>query len=340
MIRRTLGQLKSEIARIAAVSGLNASDLRTVARINSATEELMAYEDWPGIVDRYLFKVTNGHIVLPFFLDRIMGVRVNGVPYSMRSPWFEFVEYGPGYEYDYATTYGQPGGCWNAAVIDRDETPLQTAMPCDQNGPWHLYVKAELNEPGARILACGRLANGREVRSADGGGYINGEYLSLDMTPSTALFSDVTQIVKPETNGYVELWATNGNSADDIMLAAYAPQETDPSYHAYFLPTFQPCQCPGPVTDTTSVVMVRGRKRFIPVENDNDNLVISNLPAMTSMVMAIQKRETSDPQGYAAYKQAAIDILRKEATSYRGKAKTPAITFLRGASFGQFQVLR
>ena len=339
MIRRTLGQIKSEIARTIGTSGMNASDGRVISRINEATEELMAYEDWPGVVDRYLFQVNNGNIILPYFLERIMGVAINNIPYEMKSPWFEFVEYGPG---------PQSGCNWVDSVIDRDETPIQVAFPCGTS--LSLYTVAQLDEDvnGVRptLLVQGRLQNQREVRSFSGTSWISGEELDINgVTPpytfaGTAQFFDITGVVKPETNGYVELWGTDG--INNTMLAAFAPEETNPSYHAYFLPRLTECGCccPGTNGTKTFTVLVRARKRFIAVANDDDPLIISNLPALKMMTMAIQKREVSDPEGYGQYKAGAIDIMRKEAASYRGKIRTPAIQFTRGSSFGAFTVLR
>jgi hypothetical protein len=342
MIRRTLGQARAKLARIAGTSGFKVNDPRIVDRLNEATEELMNEGEWPGVVDRYLFSSNTGDIILPSFLDRIMGVALNNIPYSMRSPWYEFVEYGP----------GPQGGCnWIDTVIDRDETPLQFAFP-GTGGPYSLYTKCELDESvdgvTPTMLVQGFLYNSRrEVRTFYGTSYISGEQLDLSTQfYGTAQFSEITGVVKPETNGYVELWATNGLPSQDVLLASYAPQETTPSYHAYFIPALKGewigrSVCPPCYQNFTNMqILVRGRRRFVPVENDNDILIISNLPALMSMIMAIQKREISDIEGYGQYKGAAVDILRKEAFSYRGKARNPAITFDPGASMGDMIYVR
>ena len=343
MIRRTLAQARPELARIAATSGFTASDSRILDRINQATEELINEGDWPGIVDRYLFSSSTGDIILPSFLDRIIGVAINNLPYSMRSPWYEFIEYGP----------GPQGACgWMDSVIDRGETAIQVPFPSLDQGPWTLYCISELSESG-QILVQGRLANHREVRTQPTTDvFIDGEqlYFSPPGSPNYGVvqFAEITAVEKPLSNGYVELWATNGNPAQDIMLAAYAPEETMPSYHGYFLPSLHIDCCRSCCCGTTSpsgthapmTVLVRGRRRFVPLTTDTDQLMISNLPALVSMLMAIQKREVGDIEGYANYKGAAIGLMRSEANSYRGKIKTPALTFERGAAFGDFTYVR
>lgn len=343
MIRRTFGQIKAELARVAGSSGMSMNDVRVREIFNEATEELMNEGDWPGVVDRYQFRIRNGHIILPYFLDRIMGVAVNNTAYSLRSPWYEFVEYGPG-------TQNQCN--WIDAVIDRDETAIQVPMPCGT--AWSLYTVCEVDERVANVrptlIVQGRNGANRIVRTYAGTAWMDGETLELngDTDPftfaGTALFSEITNVIKPETNGYVELWGTNGTSNE--LLASYAPDETNPSYHAYFLPTLSreidccclPCNDDNP--ERYATVLVRGRKRFIPVNSDNDPCIISNIPAMKAMFMAIQWKQTNNFESYAAYKATAVDIMKKEAAGYRGRTKTPTLTFGRGASLGYMPVVR
>ena len=332
MLHRSYGQMKSELARVSGSTGFNVSDPRLMARFNSATEELMHEGDWPGVVDRYLFTVTSGSIVLPSFLDRAMGIQVNNLPYAMRSPWFEFVEYGPGQQSD---------NNWLSVVIDRDETATQVALPIGTG--WQLYTKGEVDERvlGVRpyLTVRGRKTNGRDVRSYYvGTGYIDGERLEIngDTSPytcvGTASFDVITSIIKPVTRGYVELWANNGSTS--LQLATYGPKETAPSFHSYFLPTILSSN------PTAQTVLVRGRKRFVPVTSDDDIVIISNVRAMSNMLMALQKAEVSDMDGYMFYKNAAIDLLKKEAKSYRGAVKAPPISFDKGGSVGAIPYIR
>ena len=343
MIKRTFGQMKAALARVTGQAGMNMSDARVRDRFNEATEELMNEGDWPGVVDRYQFRVMDGNIILPYFLDRILGVAVNNTAYSMRSPWYEFVEYGPGLQ----------SQChWIDAVIDRDEWPIQAPIPCGTS--WTLFTRCEHDErvDGVRptLTVRGRLGNGREVRTNAGTAWIDGETLELngDTDPytfaGTAVFSEITSVVKPETNGYVELWANDGVTVE--QLASYAPGETNPSYHAYFLPTLsREIECCCRVGDSNAspreaIVLVRARRRFIPVNDDGDIAIISNVPAMKAMMMAVAHKDTNKWQEYNAYKSTASEIMRKEAISYRGKIKGPVLTFSRGTNFGHFENLR
>jgi hypothetical protein len=88
------------------------------------------------------------------------------------------------------------------------------------------------------------------------------------------------------------------------------------------------------------VVLARARKRFVPVREDSDPLIISNILALQEMLIAQTLREEGNLDGYAAHKLTAVDILRKEAVAYNGKVRTPAMTFQRGFSLGELPAIR
>jgi hypothetical protein len=330
MIRRTLAQIRTACARVSYVSGLPSSDAAVLTRINLAIEELMTEGDWPGVVDRYAFQLTTqnpDHIFLPFFLERILGVTFDDVPANLKSPWYEFVAPGPGPTF----------GCsWYTGVIDRDDSAIQSVFPPLASGPWNLFV--ETNSTPDILNVQGFDTDGLLVRTLNVAEWIDGENLDFSGTVGSVNWASITQVVKPATDQYVKLWATNGNTPENILLATYAPRETTPAYRTYFLPS--QCLINRPTANCPVYVLVRARKRFVPLANDNDLSPISNLPALISMVQAVQKREVSDIEAATAYKVTAMQILMSEARSYLGRAKTPVLTFSRAGSVGAFQNYR
>ncbi len=86
-------------------------------------------------------------------------------------------------------------------------------------------------------------------------------------------FAKLSTIVKPQTNGYIRLTATDGTS--EVTLSDYAPVETTPSYRNYYIPSLWRPQ----VGICNRVVLARARKRFVPVSEDRDMLIISNIKA-------------------------------------------------------------
>jgi hypothetical protein len=126
------------------------------------------------------------------------------------------------------------------------------------------------------------------------------------------------------------------NGAVEVVLSDYAPVETTPSYRNYFIESlYRPTQG---ICDR--VVLARARRRFVPVAKDDDVLIISNVNALKCGIIALWKRDAGNLEDYAILKSQAVDILNKESFQYRGKARTPAISFTRGFSIGAMPFVR
>lgn len=358
MIRRTYSQVKTELARVSGTSGIPVTDTRLIEQVNLVQEELISEGDWPGVVDRFFMVATNGNIILPSYLDRLMQITISGVPREIRSPWAEFVQYGPGVQSDERTRNRH--WCGPDVIFDVGEVPSQNQIPlsagsaciCDDSednppGPWKLRVYASVDEHDAQGIdpyatVQGLDENGLIVRTqlSDGSGtWINGERITISngssFYESVEDFSELTAFTKPDTKGYVKLTAWNGTT--EIELSNYAPDETSPSYRKYYSPWLHKMQNEGQCQRT---VLARCRRRFTPVQEDTDVLMISNLPALKAMIKAIWKRDADSFDEFAALKLTAVDLLKKEARSYLGKSRVPALTFQRGFSLGTLPAIR
>lgn len=339
MVIRTLGSVRSPISRVCGQTGVPADSSVIVDNINEAIEELINAGDWPGVVDRYNFKIEDGEVVLPAQFDRLMGFSVGTAVFQTRSPWFEFVDYGPGPNAEFGgNSIGVDG-----ILLDRGEAPVFTPIP-DDDTSYTLYTVGEVDErvlgvrPEINVQGIGDNSGmqARTVRTNVAGSWIDGEQLAIngDTPPfefaGTSVFTNVTQVVKPITKGYVELWATNGTN--DVLLSTYAPKETIPTYRKYYIPSHHAAG--------TTTVLVRARKRFVPVVNDTDQLIISNLPALKAMVQAFSLRDNNDWAAYAQTRMIAIQLMKEEAKSYRGTARTPVINFSAGYPLGALPGIR
>lgn len=319
---------------------MSLTDARFIQRVNQAQEELMNEGDFPGVVDRWhiLFDEVTGELILPYYLDRLMQVTVDYCPAQIMSPWAEFVNYGVGPMNDdtiagNGTSNLQPRN-WVKVCLDRGEVVSKLPVP-PTGGPWYLRCYATEDEAAGAIINLQGWKDDRLIRSQpDGtaGDWINGVNLDIDnsvpYTETTQSFDKLTAVIKPETNGYVRITATDGTS--EITLSDYAPVETTPSYRNYFIPTLW-----RPETGIRErVVLARARRRFVPVAENRDPLIIGNINALKCMVIAQWKRDAGDYEAYAFQKQQAIDIMNKESTGYLGKSRTPAISMTRGFALG------
>lgn len=359
MIQQTYGDLKPELSRVAGSTGMSVTDPRVLVRANQAVQELMNEGAWPGVVDRWKIRAISGKIVLPPELDMMLEFTVDGIPQTIMSNWAEFVNYGPAMAEDLLPRYGTSFRTfwWNMAsgnLYDRGELPVYTPIPVSDGtcgdstipvGPWVIRQYASVGEAaGAYATVQGLDPDGLVVRTqlSDGSStWINGERIDISngssFFESTEQFSKITAYTKPETNGYVRTTAWNGSV--EVELSNYAPWETTPSYHHYFSPYLaQLNRVSG--TECLRVVLARCRRRFVPVEEDTDVMMIGNVLALGEMIIAQWKRQSGNLDEYSAHKATAVDLMRKESIAYTGKVRMPALTFQRGAALGTMPAIR
>lgn len=339
MISRTLGQIRPALTQVMGSTGMSLSDARFIERLNQVQEMLANEGDWPGVCDRFhlLFDEVTGVLVLPYYLDRLLQVSVDYCPAQIMAPYAEFVNYGAGIQDDALINNGtsnlQPRN-WYSDCMDRGEVVSHLPVP-PTGGPWYLRCYATEPETSGAVINLQGWKDNRLIRSQpDGtaGDWINGVDLGIDFsvpfTESTQSFDKLSAVVKPETNGYIRITATDGTS--EVELSQYAPVETAPSYRSYYIRSLW-----RPQTGICNrVVLGRVRRRFVPVAEDDDVLMISNINALKSGIVSLWKLDAGDYQAAEYQKARAIEFLKKEAVAYLGKAPTPAISFTRGFPVG------
>lgn len=337
MIRRTFGSCKAELARVTGTTGMPVTDARVLNNTNLATEELMNEGDFPCLIDRLRFKIYHEHFTLPARYERALAINLDDCPQPMQSPWFEFIGYGP----DLIASGGAEGfntdtiSPWLVeGVLDRDDVCTYASIPdYAKTGLYYtLKVQAEAIESAVAITIQGYDQNGQWIRSSPSNVWQDGVTFTLaagtgQSATSAQVFTQITDVIKPETNAAIDLFYTPSGLTTYTQIARWESWETAPAYREYYIP--------GLKDGTAYTVKTRCRLRYRPIANDSDFLLISNLPALKAMVRAIYYFEAKDMENYATFKLAALDLLKKEATSYRGKQrKKPLISFSEGLGVG------
>lgn len=199
-MRLTLAMASPLLARYA-FQGSCDSDPRVLQKINEARERLMKKpQNWRGKTQRFLFCSANSCITLPREIETVEAATVCNQPMKMRGPWYDVLEGGP----------GSGNQCGGDNVIDRGDGYVSFV---DLDEPRNIKIYTDVPEAsGARILLQGFDENGNRVRTFDSvtNAYVDGEYVGLNnATPqvSTTVFSTLDGIVKPETNGFIRLYA-------------------------------------------------------------------------------------------------------------------------------------
>lgn len=327
---RTFGQLKAEIARVCGVSGMAVTDPRVMEKTNLAVEELLNEGDFPWTVERLIFRVYCGNIVLPTAFDRVMSMSVDGVPQQINSPWYEMTSFS-GWDWNWSNI---GHGWWNDGfTLDRDEVFQFRDIPRDQ--VYILSVSTQLpEEEGATILFKSYDSALSPITTLVSGEWIEGQRIALSQAPvlGSQPTSQIYGIVKPVTRGEVYVYAIGQSDGARVHIGTYAPKDTSPFYRSY--------KIVGSWLDGCGCVLARCRRRYSPVTNDDDLVLCGNIPALKKMVQAVWYGDAGEPEKYAQYKAIAVDILKKEAMAYRGKSRVPAITFTRGFGLGSVPSVR
>ena len=326
---RTYAELKPILAARAQAVGLSTSDSRLLTTVNRALEILWPSTNIPGIEDQYIFRVYDRTFTLPADLEVVTGINVNGAPYKIRSEWFEFMQSGSGRN-------SEDNEWVDNIIVDRGLVPIQFPIPDPDTYTYSAWIEGELDErdsSDARPVATVKYLdeNGKLVRTArDSGSYEDGEELEIngDTSPyQTALSSNVSEIKsfsKPVTQGEVKLYVNDGTT--DTLLATYGARETVPQYRKYYISDVK-------VGESTEV-LVRARKKFVPIREDGDILIISDPNILVPTIQAISYLDDGEPQNFASYMSIAAAQLKMQGQQHMATGNSPLITFADDAFHG------
>ena len=311
----TLGDIKNR-TRIPASVGVCPTDTRLVAWLNEAVQRLITSGHWTGTTGRFIICATDGCITLPPQIASIERAAVCGRPATVRDQWYEFLENGMGIQAPPSAGSGSSccsGGTascgsgdilhrgWFPTFADIRGTAKKLVVVCDRD-----------TDVGKRVLVLGYDENVNWIRTEQDSVVADGEVLELAQgsgTTSTKFYDGgITGIqFLDERDGQVWLYERDTVAATSRLIGSYQYWETNPSYARYlFTGVFPPSGsgCP------TVQVEVLAKLEYMPVRVDTDYLLLTNVPALKSMVMAVKQYEeavsSDDLQRAATYEAAAL----------------------------------
>ncbi len=301
----TLGDVRDDIAESL---GLCASDPKVVSRINSATRRLLPKGKWVGTYQQYRFCVTSGCITLPRQLETIETAAICKWPVTIHSEWGQYVKDG----------YGLMDGC---PLTIEDKGMGFVAFEDVLGTNKKLRVYSDTTEAvDAKIKLEFWNENKLYVRSLVGGTWINGEQVTISPVPTdTVNFcmpGGFVAVQKPITNGNVFIYEHDTVTLVDRLIATYEPDETRPNYRRYVLPAL--ASSSSTETCQSTPVDIIAKRRFIPVINDDDWLVIGHPDALENACIAIDKEKKRLFPEALPYWSMALAILDDELKQFLG----------------------
>lgn len=271
--------------------------------INQVLERVVNSGTWEGTIVEVLFNGSTGYITLPYFLQSIVGVQINGWPQQVWSKFTGYQEVGPGRIRADVQGIGP--------LVEANET-FCVQFPISiygAGGPIKVTI-TNAGDAGKAFWFNGRDLAGNEIfYSATGaqGTPYNSVFPSGNLLNS---FSEMTNVQAPANMlGAWNLYVTiNGIN---YLLSSYDPQDYRPNYKRYLTGTW----------DSNRPIACLARRRFIPVKNTTDFLVPGNLGALRFGIRAIfaegANRDGDMADGLWAR---CYNLLNQEHKSRRGKA--------------------
>jgi hypothetical protein len=304
MIKRTFADVKDELRRVAGQTGLVVDDARLKMALNLTQERLCTLGEWPFQYARVKFCQRGGVVALPTMYEAIVHTAINREPVEIQPPWFEFLEYGPGpYIQNEWCNYG----------LDMGEHPV---YECPGNGGSTIRITSTSSDDVGTVKVIGYDTN-NVAQSVD---------LVLPDASSAIKWSRITQVKKPRTLGDVVLTYTD-QSGRKSVAADYRARDINPSFRSYRFTAI--------ADDQSKVVDAIVRRRLFDVEEDADELFITNLGALRLGVKAVALLDKGELEASEAAFGAAAQILRDETHKYRASRQPAPINVTRVASMSE-----
>jgi hypothetical protein len=303
MSRITVAEAKSILCRVVD-NGVPANDPRVVARINEATERLMVGGHWVGMTQELTVCTQQQCFSLPRQIESAQEIFILDQALDVQSGW---------YSIENPSAYVDSELLNDVVLVDRGEHPTLF----DICTPGNLIVYSDFTEPaGQSIRIFGLDKTGNEIYTVQDGVYAPGEVIQFSTAGAVSVnvFSKITNMQKAQTQGPIRVYEVDPADAQNhVMLAILDPSEIVPSYRRYFCADIPKVS----VNDPPVRIRITGKRRFLPVYNDADFLILANTGALRLEILALDREDSNDFQGSAEFHKRAMDLLQAEAKTYQ-----------------------
>lgn len=321
----TLAQAREAVKRFVDAGSCHVATID--ARVNEALERLTDNVDFECMQATIRIATCKLSFSLPYNVEKLLFVDVNGTPAKIFGRAYQFMSSGTG-DLDVRC-----GGSGFRDILDQGEFPLQFDIPklikhedgtvvnVHREGMRLVALSTHAEDVGQVLKVRGFHGTGESIRTAGAAGEdiaiqrwvggVEGQlqgHFGSDIKLSAHRFSEVTEVLKPPTKGYITLYATRAsNTAPELtvfsFLAKYHPDQRIPQFRRYA------------ITNTSgnapSSVLALVKMRHIPLVEADDILPIDSLQALKLMVMAIREENLGNLQGAINFEGQAVGVMLK-----------------------------
>lgn len=301
----TFGEAKRLLAKYASRGGKCANSKDADLFVKQVLQYLL-YQGENGFLRKFCFNACKGFVTAPYELETPVKVKVESSPGTVFGKWVEF------------HSYDEPEGCIPAGNILSEEANQYPTINDLPAGGARVGVFGTAQElPDATVIVQGTDTSGRDIITNHNGKQIHGELLRIirgQLRYTQVMFGSITSIVKPKTNGYVQLLWVKPEIGQKGFLSEYSPLEEIPRYRRFKLTT----RCDG-----TQKITILGRIRLRENYADSDPIPFDNTLALSWAAQQINAIDNDKVDIAGAKKQFLDDVLLKENEHKRGPISQP-----------------
>lgn len=256
------------------------TDERFRLAVNRAVRYLLLHGSWYGTTRNVQIVVDQGCFIAPGAVANIEGVYTPCGAVDIRGAGYKFLP------------HWQPLNACGPRVkfIQRDSACYQ--RPICTPGFIRTYLTSK-RDVGKTITYLGQDDTGRWIRTIQDGTIRDGErvVLASPFVDTINKFANLTGVVKKETEDRLLVYTLPDPTAAATDIAVYDYWETVPHYRRYEVPGWQSpglrgCSCNG--------IEALVKLEFIPVKNDDDLMLIGNIPALELAIEALNAKDVGD----------------------------------------------
>ena len=287
MYRYTLKDARNS-GPLKAISGVCSTSTQFSDLVNEAQRRLSRRGDWFDTDFTVNFCLSGCIIAWPRWVGGIRGIKAGG-----RKPAHVFNHY-------YSFIGPHKRGCdFKSDVVVEDINP----GPCTNEisgttGKLLRYYVVHQSDIGKKIRVFGTQYGGQPLQEQDANGnWVNGMTITAAMPygSSPTYVTGISSITRDETDGMSYLYEYDPTANTLRDLAAYDPSETNPRYRrSTIIGNGLKCGPPDSNGIFWQNMEVLLKVEFVPVEKENDFLMIDNFDAMKFMIQAIKAEEAND----------------------------------------------
>jgi hypothetical protein len=284
---------ESKKSRLKRVCGVCVDSQDFLDLLNDSTRELMRRGSWWTTVKTLRGCIYNGCITWPRAVGTTLAFNRCGSS-PVKNYWYQYDAVLPG-SFSRWWNNGQFLCARDIALADHGTSPVFNQIPC-LNDRYLQFFITDQGDAGKTITIFGLDGNGQEIITKRSDGTIQPGVvltLAIPFVQTPMLIRRVDRVIKDQTLRPVYGYQFDGSHL--FPLAYYQPSETLPQYRTSRLITSQ-CQqrnCDQWPSQISALVKLE----FIPVQDDDDQVLIDNVDALAMAFQSIKLGDAYDPNG-------------------------------------------